>query len=291
YGALGPETNMAARMMSLALSGAAYASPAFVRACRDAFELRQVMSTKVKGSSEPVAVWELLAAEGRSTLVVQAGDERQGVVGRDSELAVLTEAIMSARLGRGQAVQLTADAGMGKSQLVAAALEAAGTGDLEVLSGACQPFSGEAPYRVWSTVFSDLLALDPRAPPAERAGAVASAVAQVDPALAPRAPLLAPVLDLVIEENELVASMSPELRPASRLDLLVSLLDARARRLSSLGRTLVVVLEDLHGLDPLSGELLLAWARRLADVPAVLVTAGRPSTGADRYLAPVLPGA
>ncbi len=291
YGALGPETNMAARMMSLAPSGAAYASPAFVRACRDAFELRQVMSTKVKGSSEPVAVWELLAAEGRSTLVVQAGDERQGVVGRDSELAVLTEAIMSARLGRGQAVQLTADAGMGKSQLVAAALEAAGTGDLEVLSGACQPFSGEAPYRVWSTVFSDLLGLDGRAPPAERAAAVADAVARVDPALAPRAPLLAPVLDLVIEENELVASLGPELRPASRLDLLVSLLATRSRQLSALGRTLAMVLEDVHAIDPLSSELLTALGRLLPELPAALITAARPASTSGRSAAPVLPDA
>ena len=291
YGALGPETNMAARMMSLAPSGSAYASPAFARACRDAFQLRQVMTVPVKGSPEPVPVWELVAAEGRTTVVVPSTAGRPVVVGRSAELAVLIEAVMSARLGRGQAVQVTADAGMGKSHLVSAALEAAGTSDLEVLSGASQPFAPEAPYRVWSRVFADLLGLERDAPAAERAAAVEGAVARVDPALAPRAPLLAPVLDLVIEENELVASMSPELRPASRLDLLVSLLDARARRLSSLGRTLVVVLEDLHGLDPLSGELLLAWARRLADVPAVLVTAGRPSTGADRYLAPVLPGA
>src|SRR5690606_37421819 len=61
--------------------------------------------------------------------------------------------------------------------------------------------------------------------------------------------------------------------------------------LSSLGPNLVVVLEDLHGLDPPSGELLLAWACRLAEVPGGLVTGGRPPTGADRYLPPLLPRA
>jgi class 3 adenylate cyclase/tetratricopeptide (TPR) repeat protein len=291
YGALGPETNMAARMMTLAPSGAAYASPAFARACSDAFQLRQVATVPVKGAAEPVPVWELIAAEGRTTVIVPSTAGRQPVVGRGAELAVLVEAVMSARFGRGQAVQLTAEAGMGKSHLVAAALQAAGARDLEVLSGASQPFAGEAPYRVWSTVFADLLGLDRDAPAAARAAAVAGAVARVDPELAPRAPLLAPVLDLVIEENDLVASLGPELRPASRLELLVSLLNAHARRLAGLGRTLVVVLEDLHAADALSGELLEAWARHLPDVPAALVTAARPTSGASRSRAPVLPGA
>src|SRR5690606_1656829 len=181
-----------------------------------------------------------------------------------------------------QAVQLTAEAGMGKTHLVAAALQAAGAGDLEVLSGACQPFAGEAPYRVWSTVFADLLGPARVAPGAQRAAAGADAVARVDPALAPRAPLLAPVLDLVIPENDLVASLGPELRPASRLELLVSLLGAHARRLSALGRTLVVVLEDLHAADALSSELLQAWARQLPDLPAALLTAARPASRSRR---------
>ncbi len=291
YGALGPETNMAARMMTLAPSGSAYASPAFARACSDAFQLRQVMTVPVKGAPEPVPVWELMSAEGRTTVVVQSSGGRQPVVGRQAELAVLVEAVMSARFGRGQAVQVTAEAGMGKTHLVAAALQAAGPRDLEVLAGASQPFAGEAPYRVWSTVFADLLGLDREAPAAERAAAVTAAVARVDPALAPRAPLLAPVLDLVIEENDLVASMGPELRPASRLDLLVSLLNAHARRLARLGRTLVVVLEDLHAADPLSSELVEAWSRHLHEVPAALVTAARPTAGSGGSRAPVIPGA
>ncbi len=292
YGVLGPETNMAARLMGLAPPGTAYASPAFVRACRDGFEFNLVMTVPVKGSPQPVAISELVGAEGRSTLIREVSDRTRPFVGRESELAVLSECLMSARFGRGQAIQLTAEAGMGKSQLVAAALEAVGTGDLEVLSGACQPFEGEAPYRVWSTVFNDLLQLDRTAPPAARGAAVEAAVARIDPQLAPRAPLLAPVLDLVIEENDLVASLGPDLRPASRLDLLVSLLRERSFALSALGRTLVIVLEDVHAIDPLSRDLLEAVARSIADLPLALVTAGRPgSSVGERSKAPFLTGA
>lgn len=292
YGVLGPETNMAARLMGLAPSGTAYASPAFVRACRDGFQFTQVMTVPVKGAPQPIVVSELVGAEGRSTLVSEVAGRGRPFVGREAELAVLSECLMSARFGRGQAVQLTADAGMGKSQLIAAALEAVGTGDLEVLSGASQPFDGEAPYRVWSTVFSDLLQLDRNAPPSARGAAVEAAVARIDPHLAPRSPLLAPVLDVVIEENDLVASLGPDLRPASRLDLLISLLRERAASLSSLGRTLVIVLEDVHAVDPLSRELLEALGRLIPDLPLALVTAGRPSSSTgERSRAPFLPGA
>lgn len=292
YGVLGPETNMAARLMGLAPAGTAYASPAFVRACRDGFEFKQVMTVPVKGAPQPIVVSELVGAEGRSTLVNEVAGRGGPFVGREAELAVLSECLMSARFGRGQAVQLTAEAGMGKSQLIAAALEAVGTGDLEVLSGASQPFDGEAPYRVWSTVFSDLLQLDRNTPPSDRGAAVEAAVARIDPHLAPRSPLLAPVLDVVIEENDLVASLGPDLRPASRLDLLISLLRERATSLSGLGRTLVIVLEDVHAVDPLSRELLEALGRLIPDLPLALVTAGRPSASTgERSRAPYLPGA
>lgn len=277
YGVLGPETNMAARLMGLAPAGTAYASPAFVRACRDGFEFRHALTVPVKGAPQPVAVSELVGAEGRTTLVTTTTSEPTLLIGRDSELAVLTECIMSARFGRGQVVQLTAEAGMGKTHLIAAALEAVGTGDLEVLSGASQPFEGEAPYRVWSTVFNDLLQLDRRAATTGRGAAVEAAVARLSPQLTPRASLLAPVLDVAIDENDLVASLGAELRPASRLELLLSLMRARAAALAALGRTLVVVLEDVHAVDPLSRELLVALGRIVPDLPLALITAGRPA--------------
>src|SRR5680860_932568 len=93
-----------------------------------------------KGSAEPVKVFELLAHTGGG-LVTSDDQRRERLIGRVEEVAVLSEAMMSARLGRGMIVQLTASAGMGKSRLIAAALASAGTTDLEVLTGAAQSYA------------------------------------------------------------------------------------------------------------------------------------------------------
>ena len=84
-------------------------------------------------------------------------------------------------------------------------------------------------------------------------------MAAIDPALVPRAPLLGPVLDLPIPDNDLTASFDAKLRKASLEELLAECLRARAAR-----APLVLVLEDCHWIDPLSHDLLevLVRARR-----------------------------
>src|SRR5690606_29811795 len=59
YGALGVETNLAARLMGVAENGAALASEAFARACRDSFTFQARPPRQFKGSLAPVAVHEL----------------------------------------------------------------------------------------------------------------------------------------------------------------------------------------------------------------------------------------
>src|SRR5690606_5575500 len=104
YGALGAETNLAARMMGVAGQGTAFASQAFASACQDAFTFRPLPPREFKGSAEPVKVYELLAHTGG---VPTASDDRgkPRLIGREEEIAILTEAVMSARLGRGMVVQ------------------------------------------------------------------------------------------------------------------------------------------------------------------------------------------
>lgn len=276
YGALGVETNLAARLMGIAASGVAMASDAFVRACQDSFTFRAHEPRKFKGSLEPVKVHELL--DHVSGGVARTSDDRGKVrtVGREPEIAVLGEAVMNARLGRGMVVQLTATAGMGKSRVISAALAGADEADLAVYTGAAQSYARTAPFRIWDNVIHSVLELDPRDSASSRAAALPAALDALDRSLTPRLPLLAPVLDLHLDDNFLVASMNPELRQASRQELLITLLRKRAEKLAEAGRTMVVVLEDLHAIDPLSRDLLESFARLVPDLPLTLITAGRP---------------
>src|SRR5436309_3697650 len=116
--ASGDVVNTAARLQSAAPVNGILADETTYRATRRAVEYRGAPAVAAKGKSEPVAVWEVVAARSRFGVDVthQARDE---LVGRERELAVLRDAFERARQERiPQLVTLVAVPGMGKSRLV-----------------------------------------------------------------------------------------------------------------------------------------------------------------------------
>lgn len=292
YGALGEETNMAARLMGVAQAGTAYASRAFVRQAQEEYEFAELPPVKIKGRTEPVPVYELIGRKGTPTSATRSTAAGPRLIGRQEELAAILAAFGDAAAGRGGVVQLTAEAGIGKSHLIAAALAELDPRRAAVVSGASQSFERTTPYRVWRGVFRAVLGVDKSRDVADQLATITAAVTALDPSLVGRIPLLSTVLDLPIAENDLIRSLNPELRLASRVSLLVALLRLHAQRLAELEETLVVVLEDLHWVDSLSVELLVALARVAPTLPLLVLTAGRPEEHRDsRSHSHFLPGA
>src|SRR5207245_10075692 len=72
-----------------------------------------------KGKSQPGAAYELgRAREGVTRLEARAARGLSPLLGRDDALATLERAWAQARSGRGQAVFVVGDAGIGKSRLL-----------------------------------------------------------------------------------------------------------------------------------------------------------------------------
>lgn len=275
YGALGEGTNMAARMMSAAPHGRVYASGDFAAALGDGFVLRRVPGVRVKGRDAPVRTFELTCAAAPGT---GRGVRRRALVGRERELALLRGQLEAARTD-GRVVQLVADAGMGKSELLTHAL--AGEERLRVVRGGGQAFGRAAPYQLWRGVYGQLLGLGTGGTVTERVAAVTEALTVVDAALAAQAPLLAPVLDLPLDEGAAPGAAEAEERGAARRALLLAIFRHAARETFEGGRTLVLLLEDLHWLDPASEELLQAVAQAVPAAKAALFTTSRPGGGAS----------
>src|SRR5437016_2001326 len=112
--ASGDVVNTAARLQSAAPVNGILADETTYRATRRAVEYRGAPAVAAKGKSEPVAVWEVVAARSRFGVDVthQARDE---LVGRERELAVLRDAFERARQERiPQLVTLCRRAGDGQ---------------------------------------------------------------------------------------------------------------------------------------------------------------------------------
>lgn len=284
YGALGDETNMAARLMGRAENGTVLASQVIQRAVALEFELLAQPPVTFKGKSEPQTPYLLLRRRNEGTVTTFDEAVELPFVAREREIARIFARLEQAANGAGGVIAITGESGMGKSRVVARALSRAATANLapaglEVHAGECQSFERNTPFAVWRPVFRGLLGLeqvrrdDPETLATREAEHLSASLAALGSELLPRAPLLAPVIGLNLPPNDLTAALTIEQQGAARESLLLALLRASARNSAASGRALVLVLEDVHWQDSASEVLLNALAKVISDLPmAVVIT-------------------
>jgi predicted ATPase/class 3 adenylate cyclase len=266
---LGDAVNLAARMMSRAPSGGIYISDLVQRRLGDGFTWTELAPLRLKGKAAPVTAYSLTGASGRRSRRVLRYE--LPLIGRAEEIAVLDARLQEAVRARGRIVGLSAEAGMGKSRLIAEFIRTTRRRGVHVAVGECQSYGTNTGYVVWGEIWRSLFGLDQSLPAGEQIAAVERALGEVDAALVPRAPVLDAVLGLPIPDTELTDTFDPQLRKTSLENLLADCLLARART-----EPLVLVLEDCHWLDPLSRDLLQAIARTIGAAAVLLIVAYRP---------------
>jgi class 3 adenylate cyclase len=147
YSAVGPTTHLAARMEQLATPGSILLTAATLRLVEGLVRVHALGPVPVKGLTEPVEVFELVAASAiRGRLRAAAARGLTRFVGRDTELDQLCQALEHARAGHGQVVALVGEAGMGKSRLVHEYIHAHQTQGWRVLESAAVSYSKATPY-------------------------------------------------------------------------------------------------------------------------------------------------
>jgi len=275
---LGDAVNLAARLMSKAPAGEVYVSELVHDQTGDGFSWQRLEPLRLKGIAAPVAAYRLTGRSGsRSRRVLRYP---LPIVGRTRELAALEESLDSASAGQGRIVGISAEAGMGKSRLVAEfVLNARRRGTL-VAFGECQSFGTASGYSVWREVWRTLFGLDEDAPVEAQVAALEQTLRSADPNLVDRAPLLDSLLGLPIPDSELTSSFDAKLRKTSLENLLVDYLRVRAG-----SAPLVIVLEDCHWLDQLSRDLLDVVARAIGAAAVLLVVVYRPEAALPHGLA------
>jgi len=280
YGVMGDAVNMAARLMQSAMPGQVLVNQNVRKAAGDSFLWEELPLLRVKGKTEPIMVAHAIARRERHTIRLHEPKYALPMVGRTAELALIAQKLDAATFGHGQIVGISAEAGMGKSRLIAEVIRMASERNLPGYGGECQSYGTSTSYLVWQSIWRGFFNLNPASGVAEQIGSLERQLSQIDPALLPRMPLLGAVLNLPIPDNDLTGSFDAKLRKVSLESLLVDCLRDRARR-----TPVIMVLEDCHWLDPLSHDLLEVVGRATADLPVLILLAYRPPQ-LDRRLAP-----
>ena len=147
YTAVGDTTHLAARLQQLAEPGAILASEATWRLVEGYVRGERVGPVQVRGRSEPVVVVRLLGVGSRRSPLEGLG--RHGLsqfVGRDRELEALLDLFAAVEEGRGQAVGIVGEPGVGKSRLLLEFRHRLAGRRVTYLQGRCLSYGAAIPY-------------------------------------------------------------------------------------------------------------------------------------------------
>lgn len=275
---LGDAVNLAARLMAKAPPGQIYVDDRIRQEAGDAYMWERLPDLAVKGKKGAIVAHGLIGSLERASR--RKTRYQLELIGRRAELGRLDAALDATLAGDGRIIGISAEAGMGKSRLIAEFVRSARRRGLFVAFGECQSFGTNSSYFVWREIWQRLFGVADGESVTRQRRRVIATLEAIDPSLVARAPLLSAVLGLDLPDNELTATFDAKLRKASLEDLLARVLRARVER-----EPIILVLEDCHWIDALSRDLLEVLGRSTAALPVLFVLAYRPASAPGGGLA------
>ena len=268
---MGDTVNLSARLMGAAASRALVTTPATLNESSVCFAVTRLDPLHLKGKKNPVRAMEVGAPSGKTDRV----DRSVPLIGRDTELAIVSTALERLSSGSGGAVEITGEAGFGKSMFLSAAFD--DIDDATVLTVGCDLYDASTPYRAAQQLLTAFTGIDPAKPSADKGltGLIGSAA----PHLLPMLPLIATAFRIQMQETPEVEALQPEFRNEVLFQSVGELLTALATR------TAVAIVDDAQWADSASRDLLASLARLAAERPWLIVFAGNAWTFDDDSVA------
>jgi adenylate cyclase len=271
YGALGDEVNLAARLMSTAAVGEILLSGHVQKATANDVVFEPRSPLPMKGKAEPLPVFAVTGERQQRAIRLQEPTYALPMVGRVQELGIINDKLELALSAKGQIIGIVAEAGIGKSRLVAELIRSARKKGFVGYGGACQSDGINTLYLTWKSIWQAVFDTDPNAPLKKQIRSLEGEVEDKAPERAQALPLLGIVLDLDIPDNEFTKTLEPQYRQSVLRALLEDCLRAAAKDEPTL-----IVIEDMHWIDALSHDLLEELARALSDSRVCFLLAYRP---------------
>jgi class 3 adenylate cyclase/tetratricopeptide (TPR) repeat protein len=268
---IGDTANVAARLQQAADPGTILLSEATRLLAQGFAQVEPVGPLALKGKAEPILAYRLLGVSHRRAGLRESTPARMAAfVNRESELAILNNFLQQVENGRGQMLGIVGEPGIGKSRLVAEFRRQIGQGRVSWVEGRCLSYGTQIPYLLALDLLRSNWGIGEADPPEAIGNKVRLGLQAVGMDPDQDGPVLLHLLEIKDVDGSPALS-NPEMVKEKAFEIL--------RQLSikaSLGRPLVLVLEDLHWVDRVSEEFLGVLAENIRDARILLLATYRP---------------
>jgi class 3 adenylate cyclase/predicted ATPase len=270
-GIVGETPNLAARIQGIAAPNAVVIAESTRKLLGDLFELEDLGAKDLKGIAGPVRTWAVLrpaSVESRFEAMHQSGVT--ALIGREEELELLLRRWSKAKLGEGQVVLLSGEAGIGKSRLIAALLE-------RLASEPHTPLRYFCSQQHTDSAFFPIISQIERAAGFRHADTAQVKLGKLDAVLAltstpkQNAALFAEMLSLPNDGRYPALELTPPQRRQKTLEALFAQVETFSRK-----GPVLMIFEDAHWADPTSLEAFGRAVDRIKTFRVLLIITYRP---------------
>jgi class 3 adenylate cyclase/tetratricopeptide (TPR) repeat protein len=271
FTAVGDTVNLASRMEQMAEPGTTYVSDDTFKLAEGYFRFEALGEKEIKGKEKPLKVYQVIAPSSRRTRFdVSAERGLTPFVGRQRELELLLDGFQRSREGRGQAISIISEAGIGKSRLLYEFRKAVTNEDVTFLEGRCLSYSRNVAYHPIVDILKANFEIQDNDTGQQISHKVISFLKTIQVDEPPTLPYLLELLS-VKESGIEKMQMSPEARKDRTLEALKKI----TLKGSEL-RPLIMAVEDLHWMDRSSEDALKQLLESISGSRIFLIFTYRP---------------
>jgi class 3 adenylate cyclase/tetratricopeptide (TPR) repeat protein len=268
HGAAGDTINMASRLSSLAKAGEILVGADTYRRAEGHFIFEGLEPVIVKGKTEPVHAYRVLAPKDIPVTTHRVSGRRAELVGRKVELSLFQEAIENLRKGKGRIFSISGDTGTGKSRLVAEFKAGLNHEEIRWIEGHAYAYAQNIPYFPLIDMLNRMFHIEEGEASERVKDKIESGIEDL---LGKKEDVIPYVGSLYALSYPEVQDVSPEFWKGRLQEAILMILTALAQQ-----KQTIFCLEDLHWADPSFIELLRHAMLQIRQ-PAIVLCVYRPT--------------
>lgn len=269
--ALGDTPNIAARLQGIAEPGTVVISDATLRLVAGLFVTEDRGTPTLKGVSDSIRVHRVVQPSGVTSRLDRAAT-LSPFVGREQELGLLLDRFEQAQEGQGQAVLIGGEAGIGKSRLVHRLRERLRDAPHTWLECRTSPYTQQSALYPMIELVEHMLRFGDQDSAEQKIGLLERGLVGVGLEPAETVPFIASLLSLRLSERYAPLEITPQLQRQRTFETLLAWVLALGEK-----QPLVLVMEDLHWIDPSTLEWLGLLIGQCPTANVLLLLTHRPN--------------